>query len=105
MFDIGFWELVLITTVALLVVGPERLPGVARETGKWIGKLKRFIYHARREIERELDLDDQAGLDQRLSELDDLMQHAPDKDPDFSPSAPIGSGKDTESDPSSKTGR
>ena len=53
MFDIGIWELCLIAVVALLVVGPERLPRVAFEAGKLFGKLQRFVRNARMELERE----------------------------------------------------
>lgn len=58
MFDIGFWELVLIGVVALLVVGPERLPGLARQAGTWIGKAKRFVNNVRADIEREFEADE-----------------------------------------------
>ncbi len=53
MFDIGIWELGLIAVIALLVVGPERLPRVAFEAGKLFGKLQRFVRNARMELERE----------------------------------------------------
>jgi len=43
MFDMGFTELMLIGIVALVVIGPERLPGVARTAGKYVGRLKRFF--------------------------------------------------------------
>ncbi|MBI4006540.1 MAG: twin-arginine translocase subunit TatB [Gammaproteobacteria bacterium] len=83
MFDIGFWELIVIAIVALLVIGPDRLPGFARETGRWISKLRRVINNTRRELERELQLSEQTGLDHHLSELDDLIHNAPDQDPDY----------------------
>lgn len=54
MFDFGFWELVAIGVVALLVVGPNRLPGLARQVGMWLGKTKRFVNSVRADIEREL---------------------------------------------------
>ncbi len=54
MFDIGFWELGLIGVVALLVIGPERLPGVARSAGMWIGRVKRFVSSTQAEITQEL---------------------------------------------------
>ena len=83
MFDIGFWELIVIAIVALLVIGPDRLPGFAREAGRSISKLRRIINNTRRELERELKLNEQTGLGQQLSELDDLMRGAPDQDPDY----------------------
>jgi sec-independent protein translocase protein TatB len=54
MFDIGFWELVVIAVVALLVVGPERLPGLARTAGTWIGKVRRFVNSVQADIDREV---------------------------------------------------
>ncbi len=54
MFDIGFWELSLLALVALLVVGPERLPKLARTAGMWLGKGRRLINSVRADIEREL---------------------------------------------------
>ncbi len=54
MFDVGFWELVVIGIVALIVIGPERLPGVARTAGLWIGRLRRFVAGVKADIEREV---------------------------------------------------
>ena len=54
MFDVGFWELMLIGVVALVVIGPERLPGVARTAGKWLGKGKRFLRDVKADIDQEL---------------------------------------------------
>jgi len=58
MFDIGFWELCLIAVVALLILGPERLPIAARTAGLWIGKARRMIGNVKDEIDRELQLDE-----------------------------------------------
>ncbi len=58
MFDIGFWELCLIAVVALLILGPERLPLAARTAGLWIGKARRMIGNVKSEIDRELQLDE-----------------------------------------------
>lgn len=54
MFDIGFWELTLVAVVALVVVGPERLPRLARTAGLWIGKGRRVLASVKGEIDREL---------------------------------------------------
>lgn len=54
MFDIGFWELILIAVVALLVIGPERLPKVARMAGLWVGRARRTLASVKDEIDREL---------------------------------------------------
>jgi sec-independent protein translocase protein TatB len=56
MFDIGFWEILLILVLALVVIGPERLPGAARQAGFFIGKARRYIEGVRSEVESELDV-------------------------------------------------
>jgi len=96
MFDIGFWELVVIAVIALLVVGPEQLPGFVREAGRWAGRIRRFIHDARFELERELRVDDHTDLEKNIAKLDDLIQSAPDRQPGFKP-APLP-GADKKSD-------
>lgn len=54
MFDIGFAELLLIAVVALLVIGPERLPGAIKTASVWLGRLKRSYNDIKREVELEL---------------------------------------------------
>ncbi|PWB32111.1 twin-arginine translocase subunit TatB [Pseudomonas sp. SDI] len=58
MFGISFSELLLVGLVALLVLGPERLPGAARTAGLWIGRLKRSFNAIKQEVEREIGADD-----------------------------------------------
>ncbi|MBS0346916.1 MAG: twin-arginine translocase subunit TatB [Proteobacteria bacterium] len=58
MFDIGFSELVVIGIVALLVLGPERLPKVARTTGHLLGRLQRYVSDVKSDINREMQLDE-----------------------------------------------
>ncbi|HNJ08574.1 MAG TPA: Sec-independent protein translocase protein TatB, partial [Plasticicumulans sp.] len=58
MFEIGFWELVLIGVVALVVIGPERLPGVARTVGRWVGRARQIVSTVRSEVERELQIEE-----------------------------------------------
>ncbi|MEM7293069.1 MAG: Sec-independent protein translocase protein TatB [Pseudomonadota bacterium] len=55
MFDIGFWEMCLIGVVGLLVVGPERLPSLARSLGRWAGKAQRMVANVKSDINRELE--------------------------------------------------
>jgi len=54
MFDIGFWELMLIGLVALVVVGPERLPKLAFTAGKWLGKGRSMLNAVKSEIDKEI---------------------------------------------------
>lgn len=58
MFDMSFAELLLIGVVALLVLGPERLPGAVRTVSLWLGRLRRSFNEVRREIEREVGADE-----------------------------------------------
>lgn len=56
MFDVGFWEILLIMVLALVVIGPERLPGAARTLGLWVGKGRRFIEGVKSDVEQEFDV-------------------------------------------------
>jgi sec-independent protein translocase protein TatB len=58
MFDVGFFELLLIGVVALLVVGPERLPKLARTAGLWIGRGRRMLASVKEDIDREIKADE-----------------------------------------------
>ncbi len=58
MFDIGFWELTLVGLVALLVIGPKRLPGVVRVVGFWMGKARRMMDSVKQELKEELYAED-----------------------------------------------
>ena len=58
MFGISFSELLLVGLVALLVLGPDRLPGAARTAGLWIGRLKRSFNTIKQEVEREIGADE-----------------------------------------------
>lgn len=58
MFDIGFWELSIIGVVALLVIGPERLPGVARTAGMWFGRMRNFVSTMKADIDKQLKAED-----------------------------------------------
>lgn len=58
MFDIGFTELLLVGIVALVVLGPDRLPGAVRTAGLWIGRIKRSFSAIKADIEREIGADE-----------------------------------------------
>ena len=73
MFDIGFAEMLIIGIVALLVIGPERLPGVARKAGSYFARLRRFVSNVRADVEREFRTDElQRMLQQQQDELQSL---------------------------------
>ena len=76
MFDIGFWELSLIGIVALLVIGPERLPAVARTVGKWVGKANRFVASVKDDISKELKDEDLKRILQEQQNLADEYKKA-----------------------------
>jgi len=57
MFDVGFSELMVIAVVALIAIGPERLPGVARTLGHLMGRLQRYVNEVKSDIRREIELD------------------------------------------------
>ncbi|MGI9213411.1 MAG: Sec-independent protein translocase protein TatB [Methylococcaceae bacterium] len=78
MFEIGFWELVLVSLVALLVFGPEKLPGLVREVFAVIRKIQGVASSARDQISRELELQE---LKQTLQEQKRLLNETL-KEPD-----------------------
>lgn len=58
MFDVGFFEVVVIFVVALLVLGPERMPVAIRTVGLWVGRFKQQYRRIKQDIEREIGADD-----------------------------------------------
>lgn len=67
MFDISFGEIVLISLVALVVLGPERLPKVARTAGHLLGRLQRYVSDVKADINREVQLDELKKLQQQMA--------------------------------------
>jgi sec-independent protein translocase protein TatB len=70
MFDVGFWELTIIGIVALVIVGPEKLPGLARTAGLWVGKARRMISDVKRDIDRELKASEMSELSTIKKDID-----------------------------------
>ncbi len=68
MFDIGFSELLVIGIVALVVIGPERLPKVARTAGLLLGRLQRYVGDVKADISREMQLDELKKLQSDVQE-------------------------------------
>ncbi len=74
MFDIGFPELILVSVIALLVLGPERLPEALRTMGLWLGRLRRSFSTVKAEIEREIGMDEIRRQLQNEAVLDDIKR-------------------------------
>ncbi|MDP2133288.1 MAG: Sec-independent protein translocase protein TatB [Sulfuritalea sp.] len=68
MFDIGLTELMIIGVVALVVIGPERLPKVARTAGHILGRLQRYVSDVKSDINREIQLDELKKLQQQVTD-------------------------------------
>jgi len=68
MFDIGFSELVVVALVALIVIGPERLPKVARTLGHLLGRMQRYVNDVKADISREMELDELRKLQSTVEE-------------------------------------
>lgn len=90
MFDIGFSELVVIGVVALIVIGPERLPKVARTAGLLYGRMQRYVSSVKSDISREIQLDEirragqsfkdsvesaASGVEQQATVVDDYLRN------------------------------
>jgi len=73
-FDIAFSELVVIGVVALIVIGPEKLPKVARTVGLLVGRLQRYVANVKDDISREMQLEDLKKLQQQIQENGQKIQ-------------------------------
>lgn len=75
MFDVGMTEMMVIAVIALLVVGPERLPEVAAKVGGWIGKAKAFVSTTKADIEREFQASEMKNiLSEQQQEIEELRK-------------------------------
>ena len=74
MFDVGFSELLMVGLVALLVLGPEKLPKAARLAGLWVGKARNVLATAKAEIKQELQAEEMRQLLQQESIAGELQQ-------------------------------
>jgi sec-independent protein translocase protein TatB len=68
MFDFGFTELTVIGLIALVVLGPERLPKVARQAGHWMGKLQRYVADVKSDINRQMELEELRNLQKDVTD-------------------------------------
>ena len=71
MFDFGFSEMLVIGVIALVVLGPERLPVVARTAGEWVGKAQRFVAQVKSDIDRETELSELKRIQDEAKALAD----------------------------------
>ena len=84
MFDFGFWEIAIIGIITLIVVGPEKMPTLARKAGLYFGKLNRFFNKVKSDINEELRMDelkDEMSMDKEkiiVSEVTEVFQSSAD---------------------------
>ena len=74
MFDIGVWELALIGVLALIILGPQRLPEVARTAGKWVGRMRQFVASVKSDFDNELRTEELTELRKLHTELNETRQ-------------------------------
>jgi len=80
MFDIGFSELMVIAVVALIVIGPERLPKVARTMGHLFGRMQRYVNDVKADITREMQLEELRKLQSEMEEAARSIEHGVSKE-------------------------
>ena len=76
-FDIGFFELLLIVIIALVVLGPERLPKAMHTVGRWVGKAKRGVSQFNQQVSRELELEE---MKKRIAEHEKIIMEQAETD-------------------------
>ena len=84
MFDFGFWELVLVMIVGLIVIGPKRLPRVAAQIGEKVGRLRALMHQFRQNVQQELQAEELKRIlheqQNEIQELRDIVQKQEDPD-------------------------
>jgi sec-independent protein translocase protein TatB len=80
MFDIGFSELLVIGIVALIVIGPQKLPGVARTVGHLLGRLQRYVADVKADINREIELEELRKMRDSMQKAASEMQSSVDQE-------------------------
>jgi len=97
MFDVGFSELVLLFVIGLLILGPERLPRVAAQLGRWMGKARRTAHQLRMQLEREMTMNDIMREQKKRQERDDSATSS-DADEDSNDSGHADAGEEISGD-------
>ncbi len=108
MFDIGFSELLVIGVVALIVIGPQKLPRVARTVGHLLGRMQRYVSDVKADINREIELEElrkmrdsmqqaatdiQSSVDQELNKTADELNKAVEAKPEATKPEPAGTAE------------
>jgi len=99
MFDLGFPELLMVFVVALVVLGPKRLPGLVKQVGRWVGKARTMARQFREQLESEVNLEELSGMEKTRtasatstppppSGLDGEPVPAPESTPDYGTTYP-----------------
>jgi len=79
MFDFGFWEIAIIGIITLIVVGPEKMPALARKAGLYVGKFKKFVSKIQNDINNEIkseELKEQLSIKDDKSSLSQTVEEA-----------------------------
>lgn len=76
MFDVGFSELLLIAVIALIVLGPEKLPKVARTVGSLVGRMQRYVASVKSEVEREMQFEELKKLQQEMHQQTQQVENS-----------------------------
>lgn len=97
MFDIGFSELLVIGVVALVVIGPERLPKVARTAGHLLGRMQRYVNDVKTDINREMQLDELKKLQSQVVESARTLESSVRQELDAAKSSFEGVGQEAQS--------
>ncbi|HEY5568273.1 MAG TPA: Sec-independent protein translocase protein TatB [Gammaproteobacteria bacterium] len=98
MFDVGFSELVLLFVIGLLVLGPERLPKVATQLGRWVGRARRTASQLRHQLEREIALSE-IEQSRKRKESNPPPASGPSKSATEPPKSPASPAADPPKDP------
>ncbi|MEZ5651430.1 MAG: Sec-independent protein translocase protein TatB [Burkholderiaceae bacterium] len=83
MFDIAFSEMIIVAVIALVIVGPERLPKLARQVGEWMGKLQRYVADVKTDLNRQMELEELRSLQKEVksaaSDIESSMRETIDR--------------------------
>lgn len=83
MFDVGFFEITLVLLIALLVLGPERLPGLARTLGGWVRRARSMVNGIRQEFDREVASEDwKREIERQKEQFRDIQARLEGKTPE-----------------------